>query len=113
MNIQDGIAASNLPMSRKSWVGHVTMNGTTAVTMVLTPGVYVVYLASADPALVAVGSFGTGNPALPSSGATPTVDMQIFFAGIPGTLQVDDTDVGYNVELTAAGTPTLFFCRLV
>jgi hypothetical protein len=111
MNVQDGIAASNLPMSRFSWVGHVTMNGTTAVTMVLTPGAYVVYLASADPAIVALGSFGTANPALPASGATPTEDLQIFPAGQVCTLQVH-TDGGYNVELSAAGTPALYFCKI-
>lgn len=108
----DGEYAAVTPLGINSSVQIVTMNGTTAVAITLTAGTYLVYLASADPTLVAVGSFGTANPALPASAAAATADLQLFFAGQIGFLFADPGDLTWNVELTAAGTPTLFLQKI-
>lgn len=107
----DGEYAAVTPLGINSSLQLLTMNGTTNVTITLTLGTYLVYLASADPTLVCYGSFG-GAPTLPVSAAAATNDMQTFFAGQIGFLYADAGDLTYNVKLTAAGTPTLFLQKI-
>lgn len=107
----DGEMAAVLPQHIRSKLFRATMNGTTNVTITLDAGAYWVELMNADPTVFAYGSFA-GAPTLPSSG-NGTADIQLFPSAQKELLFVAAAeDVGYNVKLSAAGTPELLFVKI-
>ena len=107
-NLNDGMLASFAPQDASSVCYRLDVTAA-ASTIVLTGGLYSVFVDTSDPV---IGGFA-GDPTIPTTGSATGTTAWVWGNGVTATLMVAPGGATLSAKVTAATSGTLWLTRVV